>query len=110
MPDYPQIEIILCVGTWETVVEVCPDTAFEGGISIPRGVGDEIVAEAGRRALMLADGTVTNTRSWSGEVEIENRRVRAEVVSLGTRFLLGREVLDQFEVCFEYGRQVRIKP
>jgi hypothetical protein len=32
-----------------------------------------------------------------------------EVAALGNRYLLGREILDQLEICFQFGRSVRLR-
>jgi predicted aspartyl protease len=106
---YPLLEFVLSVGTWDTAGEAYPDTGFEGGLAIPLGVGREILAEPDLIPLRLADRSTVEADSWSGELELEGHRFRVEVVALGSRFLLGREVLDQLEICFEFGRHVRLR-
>jgi len=109
MLSYPQIEIVLTVGGWDTAVEVWPDTAFDGGLAIPTGAAREILAEPYFTRLRLADDGVQRVAAWDGTVELEGRRFRCEIVALGSRYLLGREVLDQMEVCFEFGRTLRLR-
>jgi hypothetical protein len=57
----------------------------------------------------LADGGILDVRSWRGTLEIADHRFSVEVAAMGTCYLLGREVLDQMEVCFEFGRRVRLR-
>ncbi len=109
MARYPQVELILSVGTWQTVIEAYPDTGFEGGLSIPMGAARELLAEPYDVALRLADDDLQWVAGWDGEVELEGRVFNCEVVALGSRYLLGREVLDHLEICFEFGRAVRLR-
>lgn len=106
---YPWIEFVLTIGTWDVVDAAYPDTGFEGGLLIPSGVGREIVTRATGIRLRLADGEIVRTRSWTGTIEIEDHPIPVEVAALGTRYLLDREVLDQMEVCFEFGRRLRLQ-
>lgn len=109
MPDYPFVEFTVAVGTWETGDEAYPDTAFRGGLAIPLGVGREILAEADITRIRLADGTVLSVPSWSGTLDLSGRRFGVEVVAVGTGYLLGRDVLDRLEICFEFGKTVRLR-
>jgi len=106
---YPWIEFVLTVGTWDVVDAAYPDTRFEGGLLVPAGVGREIVASANWIRLRLADGNVVQARSWSGTLELEGRSMAVEVAALGYRYLPGREILDQLEICFQFGRSVRLR-
>ena len=109
MPPYPEIELILTIGTWDTTVDAWPDTAFEGGVSIPAGAAREVLAASYTTSLCLADDEIREVPAWYGTVEVEGRTFRCEIVALGSRYLLGREVLDHMEICFEFGRAVRLR-
>jgi hypothetical protein len=109
VPPYPLIEFELWVGTYTVTGEAYPDTGFDSGNLIPLGVGREILADPDWTPVRLADGTVRLARSWTGKVGLGEHTFSAEVVALGNRFLLGREVLDRLEICFEFGRQVRLR-
>jgi hypothetical protein len=92
MAAYPYIEFILEVGTWSTEGEAWPDTGFEGGAAIPLGVGREVVAEPDPAPWGLADGSRHRLDTWPGIVELDGRRFEVNVVALGERYLIGREV------------------
>jgi predicted aspartyl protease len=109
VPVYPLVEFVLSVGTWDTDGEAYPDTGFEGGLALPVTVGREILADPDTILLRMADGTVRQVDAWEGELELNGRRFLVEVVALGSRCLLGREILDQVEICFAFGRQVRLR-
>jgi predicted aspartyl protease len=105
---YPWIEFSLTIGAWDVVDLAYLDTGFEGGLLVPAGVGREVLASPVWVPMRLADGGIVEVRSWRGTLEIANHRFLVEVAAMGTRYLLGREVLDQMEVCFEFGRRVRL--
>jgi hypothetical protein len=107
-PPYPEVELILTVGSWSAAVEAYLDTGFDGGLAIPVGAAREILAEPYRTSLRMADDDIERAPAWYGAVEVSERVFRCEVVALGSRYLLGREVLDQMEVCFEFGQAVRL--
>ncbi len=109
MPKYPFLEFVLSIGTWDTAEEAYADTDCDTGLSIPAGVGREILAEPDVTLVRLPGGEMREVPSWMGTVEICGRQFRTEVVALGNRYLLGREVLDHVEICFEYGQRVRIR-
>lgn len=108
MPTYPYVEFTVSIGTWDWGSEAYPDTAFDGAISIPRTLAAEIDAEAYPAKLELADGTIRSVPAWSGTLWLENECFSVEIVAIGNRCLLGREVLDQIEICFRFGREVRL--
>src|SRR5687767_3129849 len=107
MPEYPYLEFLLAIGSWETGGEAYPDTGFEGGLAIPLGMAREILADPDTMPLRMADGTVRDVRLWRGTLELDGREFDVDVVALGHRFLVGREILDQLEVCFEFGKRIR---
>jgi hypothetical protein len=108
-PPYPWIEFSLNIGTWDLYEDTYPDTAFDGGLIVPAGLGREILASPVRVPMQLADGSIVEAPSWRGTLEIEDHRFPVEVASMGTRYLLGRDVLDQMEVCFEFGQRIRLR-
>ena len=108
MPNYPHLEFALWIGTWSTEDIAYPDTGFEGGLTVPLGVVREVLAEPDTTLLRMADGAVRQVRAWRGVLELDGRQFEVEVVALGNRYLIGREVLDQLEICFKYGRKVEL--
>lgn len=109
MPAYPLLEFVLSVGTFDLSGEAYPDTGFEGGIAIPVGVGREIIAAPFETLVRLADGSTVSVPLWDGNLELNGRRFRAEVVALGRGFLIGRDVLDQIAISFEFGKTVHLR-
>jgi hypothetical protein len=106
---YPFIDIGIVVGTWDTTAHVYPDTGFEGGLMIPAGVGREILASPSEAPYLLPGRYRIVVPVWRGKVTVEDRVFDADIVAYGDRFLLGREVLDNIEVCFAFGRELHLR-
>src|SRR5437764_11651061 len=106
---YPCIELILTIGTWGIDAFANLDTGLDGGLLIPIGVGRQILASPDEITLRLPDNSYVKADSWDGTIEVEWRGFMAEVAAIGSRFLLGREVLDKMGVCFEFGQEVTIR-
>src|SRR5437763_15706737 len=96
-------------GTWDIVELAYIDTGLEGCLMIPEAMAQEILASRGQTLLRLADGALVRAPSWQGQLNLDDRRFSVEVVALGSQFLLGRDILDQMEVCFLFGKEVRIR-
>jgi predicted aspartyl protease len=109
MPAYPLVEFELSVGTWGFAGEAYPDTGFEGGLAIPRELALEIDASAYGAPWRLADGSLIRVDGWVGVLTLNGRRLSVEVLALGSRCLLGREILDHTEICFRFGREVAMR-
>jgi predicted aspartyl protease len=105
----PGVPLIISVGTWDLEANAVIDTGFEGAVTVPHWLGPDILAEPEIIPFALADGTLRDALVWEGRVEIEGRAFRPEVAALGTQFLLGREILDQLHVCFDFGRSLRVR-
>ena len=105
---YPLVEFSLSIGTWDTVDFAYPDTGYDGSLTIPIGVSMEVVASPHERILRLADGKLVEVNAWYATVGILDKQFDVEVVALGNEYLLGRQILDQLEICFVRGRELRI--
>jgi hypothetical protein len=106
---YPALEIGLCIGTWDVVDWALPDTGYDGGAVIPVGAGREVLAEPYVRDLRLADRSTIEVPAWRGTIDLEGHTFDAEIVAVGDRYLIGRDIRDQLEICFEFGQRVRLR-
>jgi predicted aspartyl protease len=109
MAIFPLVEFTLSTGTSDIGGEALPDTGFEGGVIIPVGVGREIISTGVLAPWRMADGTVRTVRTWTGTLVLDEHSFRTEVLALGSRYLIGREILDQLEICFQFGRRVTLR-
>lgn len=106
---YPYTEFIVTIGTWTLVEEAYLDTGFEGGLLLPAYLEDEILASPDRTKFEIADGAMVMLPAWTGYIELSTCQFSVEVAAMGSRFLLGREILDKLTVCFERGKRVTIQ-
>jgi predicted aspartyl protease len=109
MPPFPLIEIGVVIGSESLVGEALPDTGYNGAVIIPIDVGHQLGAPSEEVRLTMADGFRVPVEAWVGELLIGNRTFEVSVRALGNEFIIGRQVLDQMEICFEFGRAVRIR-
>jgi predicted aspartyl protease len=107
-PDYPLVEVCVSVGLHTFFGEALPDTGYVGAVIIPEEIGREVDVPVQRRVLTMADGYHRSVVSWMGLVAIEEKVFRVRVNALGDQFIIGREVLDQMEICFRFGKTVSL--
>jgi hypothetical protein len=110
MPDYPRIDILVRVGTWVEKGEALVDTGFSGGAIVPLAMIHEIDDDPVSDELRLGNDDLIRAYCYGdGEVTVLGRDFPVSVWALGSDFIIGREVLDQMEICFEFGQRVRIR-
>jgi predicted aspartyl protease len=107
-PSYPLVEVGITIGTYDTVDYAYPDTGFDGGLIIPIGIGQEVISAGYRKQFRLANGQIYHALAWNGFVTIGEAQFKTEIAALGGQYLLGRQILDQLEICFIRGRELRI--
>jgi len=109
MPSYPLLEIAVIIGSQSFVGEALPDTGFDGDVIIPLSVGEEVLKGSEEVVLQVADGFDILVEARGGELLLADRSFEVAVRALGDEYLIGRGVLDQLEICFEFGRSVRVR-
>jgi hypothetical protein len=106
---YPQVEVIARIGTMDLLLEAWLDTGFEGGLMVPASLRHEILSPYDDAPFRLADGHQVRVPAWSGEVEIAGHPFPCEIIGLGKQVLIGLEVLNQFDVEFSRGTELRFR-
>jgi hypothetical protein len=109
MPDYPRVRAVVSIGEWFMDDEALPDTGFSGGVVIPAGCSDEINQPGEDGLLRLGNDQSVEAPWWGGEIAVGKLTMPTTVWALGDDFVLGREVLDRMEICFEFGERVRLR-
>lgn len=109
MPDCPLIDVAVVIGTQSFLGEALPDTGYDGSVIVPIDVGDEVLDSSNRRRLRMADNHPVTVDSWEGQLLVEDRVFDTSVSAFGDQFIIGREMLDEMEICFEFGTRVRIR-
>src|SRR5258708_35462983 len=105
---FPYLEVEISIGTWSTVAEVYLDTGLEGGLLIPEHLEPAILASPAVGLLKIANEELVEAAFWTGRIEFGGVRFLVEIAAMGTRFLLGREILDQLDIRFEFGKRTHI--
>jgi predicted aspartyl protease len=106
---FPYLEVVISIGTWSIEEEVYIDTGFDGGLLIPSYLRHEILASPGRSKLKVANDVVVEAPTWSGKVELGDQIFLAEIAAMGSRYLIGRDILDQLDIRLEFGACVHIR-
>ena len=89
------------------------DTGFSGSLVIPttwleRGLGDP----DGHSRWELADGSIISAPVYLGDVEIMGlSQIQGVVITaLGGEYIIGRRILDRFEITLDHGERVIVRP
>jgi len=102
MAAYPLIDVAVIIGNEEFYGEALPDTGYDGTVIIPRRYGDEILLDAEQVILTMANGHEMEVNTWDGCLLLEDQSFTVLVQAFGDEFIIGREVLDRMEICFEF--------
>lgn len=109
MASYPFLEIAVTIGADTLFGEALPDTGYDGALIVPVEFRREIATAAERRILTMPDRHQVLVDSWDGKLLLGDRSFDVRIYAFDELFIIGREVLDQVEICFEFGRRVRIR-
>jgi hypothetical protein len=91
---------------FEFDVDALVDTAFDGGLIVPRDLIPGRVHSPGQQWCEFADGIRVLVPFYQGFLTIGSLQpVAAYVMALPNQALLGRAVTDHFKLTFWYGRQ-----
>lgn len=109
MPHYPYLDIVLSIGTSELLGEALPDTGYDGDVIVPRLLASEIAAAPIQSVLRMADQHPVHVDTWDGQLDLNGAPFTVQISAFGDEFIVGRGVLNQLEICFCFGREVRLR-
>ena len=113
---YPYLPVHVEIFTQQTIVfefdvEPMVDTGFDGGLTVPQGVILASVPPFGTSEWKLADDTEIKLPAYIARVTIGSLQpIATLVIVLGDDPLLGRDVIDNFSLHFDHGRQLTVEP
>lgn len=82
------------------------DTGFDGEVVIPQNLVEGLQADEAAR-FVFPDGTVVEPEVFNGVVQLADMEpTTAEIVALGTEFIVGIRILRHYEVILDHGRRV----
>lgn len=110
---YPFLSVQIRIRDWEQETLALVDTGCEGSLVIPyaafnSGLGNPDTSSN----WSLADGSIVETPVYVGSLEIKGLAAIPDVVIslLGTDYIMGRNVIDRFEIILDHGRTLTIRP
>lgn len=110
---YPFLQIRIEVRGWQHETLALLDAGFDGDLSIPSAALNLILGSPDTSDnWQLADDRVVEAPVYLGTVELVGLAFidEATITVLGEEYILGRGILDLFEVTFDHGQRVIIKP
>ena len=82
-----------------------------GHLAIPTSWEASLGRPDGYSRWMLADGTFVHAPIYLGSVEIIGLSPStATIVVVGDEYILGRRILDRFEITLDHGQRVIVRP
>ena len=86
------------------------DTGFDGEIVIPQSRAEGLQPEDSAQ-FVFPDGTVVEPDIFRGVVQLADMEpIIAEIVALGTEFIVGIRILRRYEVILDHGQRVIVNP
>lgn len=109
--EYPYLQIRFGVQAHSDEDTALSDTGFTGHLAIPASWEARFGRPDGYSRWMLADGNFVHAPVYLGRVEIIGLSpTTATIVVMGGEYILGRRVLDRFEVTLDHGQRVIVRP
>ena len=110
---YPFLLVQIRIRDWEHETLALVDTGFEGSLVIPSSAFDSRLGNPDTSSnWTLADGSIVETPVYVGRLEIKGLSAVPDVVIslLGSDYILGRNVIDRFEIILDHGQKLTIRP
>ncbi len=108
---YPYIQIRFGVQDHSDQDDALIDTGFTGHLAIPECWQARLGTPDGYSQWNLADGSIFHAPVYLGRVEIVGLSPipAATIVVVGDEYILGRRVLDRYEITLDHGQRVIVK-
>lgn len=111
--DSPYLPIRAEILNWSGEGSALLDTGFTGELIVPESVlSEDIGPPADQANLVVGDGRIVNAPIYLGTLELVGFPPITDVaiIVLGHQYIVGREILDLFDVTFEHGERAIIRP
>ena len=57
----------------------------------------------------MPDGHSHEFDAWDGELDLGGRVFTVAVRAFGDEYILGRAILDEIEICFQFGTRIELR-
>jgi predicted aspartyl protease len=111
--NYPYISVRVDIRGWQEEASALLDTGFTGELIIPEGVLTQGLGFPDEHTTVeVGDNRIIDALIYLGTLEIVGFPSIPDVtvIVLGDEYILGREILDLFEVTFDHGQRVIVRP
>lgn len=111
--NYPFLSVRVHIGHWRSETSALIDTGFEGSLVVPLTALDQGLGNPDSSInWVLADGSIVETPVYIGDLEIFGLPPIPEIVVtvLGTDYILGRGIIDRYEVTLDHGERLIVRP
>ncbi len=109
---YPYLQVRVSIGAHVLELWGFVDTGFDGYLVIPAQLMENLGHEDYVARWELADGSFVEAGEYLGRAELvglENS-LPVRVTALGEESLIGRALIDRFQLTFERGRRLLLEP
>ena len=88
------------------------DTGFSSSLVIPETWRYRLGTPDGYGRWSLADGSLVHAAIYSGNVEVIGLPpiAAATIIVMGDEYILGRRILDLYEITLDHGQRVIVRP
>lgn len=108
---YPYLQIRFRIRAHSAEDKALIDTGFTGHLAIPTMWQARLGRPDGYSRWILADGTFVHAFVYLGTVDIIGLSpATATNVVVDDEYILGRRILDHFEITLDHGRRVIVRP
>ncbi len=109
---YPYLQIRFGVQAHSDQDVALLDTGFTGHLAIPASWQARLGTPDAYSQWTLADGSVFYAPLYLGRVEIVGLSPipAANIVVVGDEYILGRRILDRYEITLDHGQRVIVRP
>ena len=110
--NYPFLRIVAQSRSWQHETLALIDTGFDGALAVPLSVVETLGDPDTSTDWQQADGSIAEAPVYYGAVQIVNLAAIPElaIIALGNEYILGREILDRFEIILDHGQRVIVRP
>ncbi len=110
--DYPYLPIRISIRGWQHEALALLDTGFTGELIIPGDVlPQQIGIPDGFMDFRVADDRIASSPMFIGDVEIGDLPTISDIAigALGSKYIVGREILDRYRIILDRGERVIIE-
>lgn len=107
--DYPYLSFTCQIGEYRFGGSGYVDTGFDGGLVIPEDSLQYVGEPVSLSEIELGNGSRTVVPIYYGIVEIGKTKYVAGIICAGNEYLLGRQVIDNFRICFNRGKRLELE-